>query len=333
MNGAWYCTREDVMSATDNKASARMGADIDRDIESASRAAEGFLRRRFYPWTGTRYFDWPGLATTAWRLRLGDHDINTVTTLTVGGAVVTAYFLEPDSGPPYSVIEFDRSSSDWASSSGITSQRAVAIAGQWGKHDQAPAGALAEVLDAVETGVDVTDSSAIGVGSLLTVGTERMIVTGKGQLTTGTTTTAGLDAKASTVAVPVVSGAAVNVGERILIDAETMQVVDKAGNTLVVDRAADGSVLAAHLTAATVYAPRSLTVVRGVLGTAAAIASLSAPITVWVPPGLVNALTVAYAVRAAQQRSGGYTVDDENALNALQARAFTAHGRASMVLA
>src|SRR5690606_22447868 len=55
----WYTTRETVKAALDYKETARNDAQVDRAIESASRAVEGLLHRRFYPETATRYFDWP----------------------------------------------------------------------------------------------------------------------------------------------------------------------------------------------------------------------------------------------------------------------------------
>jgi hypothetical protein len=331
MSGIWYATREDVMSATDNKTSARMTADIDRDLESASRSVELLTHRVFYPWTGTRYFDYPGdQLSRAYRIWFGQFDLLSVTSITNGDAstvTVGNVFLNPQDGPPYTSVEVNLATTS-AFAAGSTWQRAVAVTGLWGySNDQTPAGTLAEDVDGTETGIDVSDSSLIGVGSLITVGSERMAVTGKSQLTTGTTLAGDLTASAANVAVTVASGVAVNVGERIRIDSETMQVVDKASNTLTVKRAVDGSVLAAHTTGATVYAPRTLTVVRGSAGTTAGTAANGAAITVWNPPGPIRELTVALALTAQQNRSNGYGTDNTNATSRLERQVVALYGR------
>jgi hypothetical protein len=91
----------------------------------------------------------------------------------------------------------------------------------------------------------------------------------------------------------------------LLLDAERMRVTDIAGNNLIVDRAWDGSTLAAH-TAPTIYAPRSLTVARGALGTTAAAIAQNAPVYRWNPPGPVHSLAIAEAVTTLLQESSGY---------------------------
>ena len=64
-------------------------------------------------------------------------------------------------------------------------------------------------------------------------------------LATGQTLQApGLTDRANAETVPVTNGAAIAVGETILIDAERMLTVDIAGNNLIVKRGFDGSTLA-----------------------------------------------------------------------------------------
>jgi hypothetical protein len=306
-----YCTREDVKGALDLKESARANAQIDRAIESASRSVEGLLRRKFFPQVATRYKDFPNYQRSRpWRLWLDRDEVVSVTTLVAGGTTIAAtdYFLEPaNSGPPYTRIEIDLASSA-AFGSGSTHQRAIAITGVFGYGaDEEPAGALAEALDAVETGVDVTDSAAVGVGTIIRVDSERMTVTEKSMLDTGQNLQASLTASVADVTVAVTSGSAFTVGETILIDSERMLVVDIAGNSLTVRRAWDGTVLAAHTApTADIYAPRTLTVTRGALGTAAATHSLAAPVLRHAVPGLVRELCVAEALNTLQQEQSGY---------------------------
>lgn len=311
--GVWYATREDVKSALDMKETARNNAQIDRAIESASRAVEGLLHRRFYPWSGTRYFDWPnGQYARPWRLWLDADELISVSSLTSGGTLIAAtdYFLEPvNVGPPYNRIEIDLDSSA-AFGGGSTQQRSVAVTGLFGyAADESPAGTTAEVLDSSETAVDVSDSAAIGVGDLIRVDSERMLVTGKTMLDTGINIDATDSLTASNADVSITMSTTTSapvVDEVILIGSERMLVVDVAGSVLTVKRAWDGSVLAAHATGADIYAPRTLTVTRAVLGTTAATHLTAASIVKNAVPGTVKALTVAEALCTVLNESGGY---------------------------
>lgn len=306
--GVWYTTREVVKEALDVRRSAYSDRQVDRCIESASRAVEGILRRRFYPWAGTRTFPWPS-DSYWWRLWLDEDELISLTTLTADGTAIAAsdYFLEPaNQGPPYDSIEIDRSSSA-TFLLGDTSQRAVAVTGVFGYAiEETAGGALAEALDSSETGVDVTDSAAVGVGSILRVDTERMIVTGKSMLDTGQNIAGNLTAAQNAETVPVGSGTAFAVGETILVDAERMLIRDIAGSNLIVKRGYDGSTLTTHTSGADVYAPRTLTVTRGALGTTAAAHDTAAAIAVHAVPGLVGELCVAIALTTLGQREAGY---------------------------
>lgn len=343
--GVWYCTREDVKSALDSKESARNDVQIDRAIEAGSRAAEAMLHRFFYPWTGTRYFNWPDRDTHSWRLWLGQHELISVSALVSGGTTIVAadYFLEPvNLGPPYTRIELDlASNASW--SAGSTHQRSIGVTGVFGySADEAPAGSLAEALDTVETGVDVTDSMLVGVGSIIKVGTERMIVTNKTMLDTAQNLIGSMDASKATVSVAVTTGSAYAVGETILLDSERMLIVDIAGNNLTVSRAYDGTVLATH-TNSDIYALRTLVVTRGALGTTAAAHNSSDAVTVHVVPTLVRELVIAEAITTLKQQSSGYarTVSAGDAaketigrgLADIRDAAYTTYGRKARVMA
>lgn len=332
--GVWYATREQIKAALDIAETARRDAQIDRAIEHSSRTVEGKLQRRFYPWTGTRYFDWPNPnSRTSLRLWLDENELISATQVAVdnGDTVLTAgqYFLRRADNrdePPYTYVEVNRAVNA-AFSSGSTTQRAVQIAGEYGyRADTTPAGALAEALDAVETAVDVTDSASIGVGTIIKVDSERMTVTSKTMLTTGQTLQTPVDATEADTTIAVTTGSAFTIGETILLNSERMRIVDIAGNNLTVERAFDGSTLAAH-TGSTIYAPRTLTVVRGDLGTTAATHSTSAAITAHVVPGSVNALCVAYSLNQLLQESAGYARISGAGENA---REFTGRGIRSL---
>lgn len=313
--GVWYATRERVKNALDIAETARANDAVDRAIESASRNAEGLLQRRFYPWTGTRYFDWPNRnSRSSYKLYLDQYEIapnGGTTTLVAGGTAIasTDFFLEPanaDGFEPYTQVQIDLASNA-VFDSGDTPQRAIAITSVFMGCPvvETSGGTTAEALDSSETGVDVSDSYAIGVGSVIKIDSERMIVTGKSLLTTGQTLQTPVTDAESADAIVVTTGSAFNVGEIITLDTERMRIDDIAGNTLVVKRAVDGSTLASH-TGSTIYAPRTLIVQRGALGTTAASHSTSASIAVHVVPGPVESLTVAYAQNQLLQEGSGF---------------------------
>ncbi len=308
-----YCTREDVARALDYKETARNNGQIDRAIESASRTIEGALHRRFYPQTGTRYKDWPNdQYARPWRLWLDADELISIATLSSGGTTIAAtdYFLEPaNSGPPYTHIEIDLDSSA-AFGGGSTHQRDVTIVGVFGHSaDEAPAGLLAEALDSSETGVDVTDSALIGVGQIIRVDSERMLVTGKTMLDTGVNIDAADSLTASNADVSITMSTttlAPVVDEVILVDSERMLVVDVAGLVLTVKRAWDGTVLATHAGSADIYALRRLTVTRGALGTTAATHADTTAIVKHLVPSTIRQWCVAESVNSLLQESSGY---------------------------
>lgn len=307
--GVWYASREDVKTALDYKETARNNAQVDRALEYASRSVEKLCHRVFYPTVATRYFDWPNHQyAKAWRLWLDQNDLISVTTFVSGGVTVAAadYFLEPvNSGPPYSYVEIDLSSSA-SLSAGDTFQRSAAILGLWGhSNDEAPAGTVAANATSSATTIQVSDSASVGVGQLLRAGTERLLVTEKRMVTTGQTLQTPLTAMKNNETVAVTDGTAYSVGETLLLDAERMLIVDIAGNNLTVKREWGGSTLAAH-TGSTIYAPRQLTVTRGVLGTTAAALTLADPVVKWLAPGPVRELCVAEAAVALLRESSGY---------------------------
>jgi hypothetical protein len=326
MGEVWYTTREKAKRALDVAETARNNTQVDAAIAASSRMIDGgkhiggLLKRRFYPETGTRYFDWPNRhSPTPWRLWLDQLDMISATTVTAGGVTIAAtdYFLRPDDGPPYDHIEIDLASNAAFAAASGTHQRAIAITGVWGyTDDETSVGATIEALDASETGVDVSAaaSATVGVGNIIRVDSERMIVTGRSMLDTGQNlTSTSLTASAGNVTVTVADGTAFAIDETILLDSERMLIVDIAGNNLTVKRAYDGSVLAAHThTTTDIYAPRTLTVTRGALGTTAATHSSAAIMTRHDVPALVDELCLAQTLVNLGLRGSGYA-DTEGA--------------------
>ena len=342
--GVWYATREQLKSALDFKETARNNGQMDRALESSSRSVEKeFHRPNFYPLSATRTFDWPRQYARPWRLWLNQHELISATTVTAGGVTISSadYLLRPDDGPPFTHVELDLSSSA-TFSGGSTHQRAISIVGVFGyANDETPAGALAEGLDASETGVDGTNAAAIGVGDLIRCESERMIVTGRQSLDTGQNIGANLAALNTATSVTVSDGTGYTVGEVILVDSEKMLVVDIASNTLIVRRAWDGTVLAAHTTGADVFADRTLTVTRGAAGTTAATHDTATALTRYVPPGPVTQYTLALAINQILQESAGYartigSAENEReaagrGLRSARAEAWIGYGRKSRI--
>jgi hypothetical protein len=216
-------------------------------------------------------------------------------------------FLEPNSlGPPYNRLEIDKSTRS-AFAAGTTTQRAIAVTGTFGYCDTTEsAGTLAAAVSTTSaTALTVSDSSLIGNGDTIKVDSERMLVTGRTMTTTSQTLLTPVGALVSDVTLAVTTGSSYAVGETLLLDSERMLVVDISGNNLTVKRAWDGTVLAAH-TGSTIYAPRLLTVTRGLTGTTAATHLNAAAVSRQTVPVPIKDLTIAYALVRFLQETSGY---------------------------
>lgn len=313
MTRVWYASREAVRDAVDVKEAAHRTSQVDRAIESASDSIDAWLGRHKHglaPITATRFFRWPSRHySSPYRLWLDENELVEVSTLTAGGTTIDSddYFLEPvNSGPPFTFIEIDLDSQAAFDNSG-THQRAIQIVGTWGiNNDQKPAGALAEALDASETAVDVSDASLVGVGDVLTVDSERMIVTDRSSLDTGQNLQSDMNALNNDQIVDVSDGTEFAVGEVLLLGSERMKITEITGNNLTVIRAYDGTTLAAHSAPVDIYAFRTLVVERGALGTTASTHDDESAVTRWQVPYLVRDLCIAEAITQLEQEFSAY---------------------------
>lgn len=309
-----YCTREDVKRAVDMKETARNNWQIDKALQSAARNIEGHLHRVFYPTDTVKYFDWQNFDYSyPWRLWLNQQELAAVpTSVTTGGVAIplSAINFEPiNTGPPFTYLELRRDQ-NYGFGMGSTPQRNIAITGTFGYWTQTdPAGTLAAAMSTTTSPtVTVSDGSLVGVGDLLIVDSERMLVSQKASLDSGQTNLSGATtASTADVAVGVTDGTQLHIDEMIQIDSERMLIVDITGNTATVKRAWDGSVLAVHSTNAHIYAFRTLTVQRGQLGTIAATHLNGAPASIHRVPSLVHDLALAEATNTVLQQTGGYS--------------------------
>lgn len=344
-----YTTREEVRAAPDITWAVRANLRIDRAIQDASERVEGQLHRVFYPELRTVYADWPNFQSTyPWKVYLDAAELadvtGTVPVVTTGGnSPVTIpaeniLWCPANYGPPYEWLELDRSTSS-SFGLGDTPQRDIhilGVTGYWAK--TTGAGQLAAaVTDTTGTAITVTDSAAAGVGDLLLIDTERMLLTEKRMVATGQSQVSGLaTAKNNDESLGVADGTAFSLYETLLLDSERVLVVDIAGDILTVERAYDGTTLAAH-TDAVIYAPRQWTVARGASGTTAATHDDGTAVSMSVYPGIVKDYALAEALVQLKNEPGAFAMSQGSGpskqgniggnLPDLRDQAYTAFGR------
>lgn len=335
-----YVTRETVQHVLNQADSVRNNRRIDESIQAGSRDVESWLHRRFYPTLATRY-PAPSRVIGRWLdLDHIDYELLSITSLTLDGTAAGAsdYYLYPEvpgQGRGHTSIRaVPAGSLAWPST-----ERAIVITGTFGSSDTTrAAGSLAAAITTTTaTTLTLSDSSLAGVGDLLTVDTERMIITEKEYVYAGTYLTADATATATDTTIEVADGTLVKQGEMILIGAERMFVEAVTNNTLVVKRAQNASTLAAHVSTDVVNAPRLATVERGVTGTTAATHLISAAVRRNDPPSLVQELALAFALNNLEQGRAGYAREvgqGEGAreaggrgIRAITEDAFAAYGR------
>lgn len=324
MSTPFYCTREDVKASPEIKTSARMNALVDQKIAAATTSINGLLLRRFYPEYRTVSFDFPRCdGSPSYQLWLGYNELVSVAQVTVGGTATTDYTLkrfdELDEAP-YSILEIGS----------IGFADPVEITGTYAgcRINETKVGVLAQDLAALDTATaNVTwNTPRFGVGSILRVDDERMIITERTWVDTGQNTVSELTARQDSVTVTVATGSAFAPEEYILIDGEILRVDQVAGNLLTLSRAQDGTVLAAHAVGADIYAMTGVQLERGALGTTIAAHTTTAPIYRYDVPSLIQELAVAETVASLQQASEAYK-NVRQGLDDLRKMAMQEYGR------
>ena len=316
-----YCTREEVKRALDIKGVAYNNEQIDRNIQSASDDIDGLCARKFYPVDATYKFDWPNYQYTyPWKLYLDQYELAGQPTLVVTGTFLpvpvvipsTDYYPMPiNEGPPFTRIELRRDLNSFFGAN-TTPQQDIGITGAFGYWLKTqPGGTLTAAM--TDTTTPTLQMSAgtgvfVGVGDVIIVDNERMLVTDSQLVSTGISPTGNgaqtVSANDNTLAVA--SGAAFTPGETLMEDSEAMRILFINGNNLIVKRGWDGTILAAHSNSV-LSANRQITVVRGALGTTAATHLINAPINVLSIPGLVKELAVATAEVGLTQEPAAYS--------------------------
>lgn len=311
-----YATREQVSRSLEVFASSYAGSLIDATIGAASHSAEGFLHRRFYPELRTIKRDWPNKSySPSWEVNLWDQEMISLEAVTSGGTDITADCLlrraDDLAEPPYDSLEVSLGSNS-ALSAGTSFQQSLNIRGLFGYNDTDTAtagGSLGAGITNSATLITLNPSNGtltVGIGSLILIGTERMVVLDRRMATSGQTLSSSVtDIQSARV---ITSAGASNFAreEVILIGGERMRIDDIAGNNLLVTRAYDGTVLETHTNGDTIYALRSCLVARAVLGSTAASHNSADPVYVHAYPALLNQLVIAETVVMLEGNSAAY---------------------------
>lgn len=317
VNRATYCTRQDVMSAPDIRQTQDYVRHVDSAIEAAADEVDKLTSRRFWNAVETLKYDWPNFQRAyPWRIWFDAAELADVTavppTVTTGGTSIpdSAIFFGPwNYAPPYTYMELDRSQS-FSYGTGSTPQQDVHVTGLRGYWNKTkPAGALyAAVSSTTATTLTVTDSADVGVGDVLIVDSESMLVrdaywadTGQAQSGSGCTTASPADNQLT-----VTDGTKLTAGEVLQLDAEWVLALSITGNVVTTERAYGGSVIATHSTGVEVFAQRLLTVARGFGGSTAATHLVSAPCSVQLIPPDARELAIAEALNFVFQKTSAY---------------------------
>lgn len=333
-----YASREDVLSALDTPPTTQLERRIDRLLAAATEEINSLCHRVFYPEQATRTFDWRQYDRRAWqpswKLYLDENSLITLDSLTVAGTAVSTadVLLRPDDGPPFTWLEIDINATQLFEQ-GDTHQRAVSVTGLFGyRNDEVQAATLDGAINDSTPTLVVSDGGTIGVGDLLRIDSERLLVSGRSMSDSGQNLGGNLDQVTSDTLVQVADGTQYNEGETLMIGSELMRIEEITGNTLVVTRALDGSVLAAHTTGADIYVSRSLTVERAAQGSTAASHADNATIYRFTYPALVRQLAIAKTEYAINAEKAGYSGKSAQQLSDLEDKVYWAHGRTARML-
>lgn len=311
----WYTTREAVKGAMESAGGRDLDRQVDRLIPQVSREVDSILGTRLIPKTETRVLPYSRRWVRGNKLFF-DADLISLTSLKdQGGARTlvegTHFILQPENhGPPYSWAEILASQGVSFEAAATTPQQSFEITGQWATWSEtAAAGELgAAIADASSTAVQVKDGSLVGVGDTLLIGTEQLFVGGRDSIDLGVNLAADLASDDSdetvTLGDPMDD---LQEGEVIRIGSERMLVTDVDSATSVqVERAYDGTTLAAHSSGADIFVFRRYAVERGVNGTTAAAHDDDTAIRRYVAPPAIEGLVTAEVIAAFMQGRSGW---------------------------
>lgn len=314
--GIRYATREAVSRSLEITSASYSTTLIDAKIDAASRSAEGFLHRRFYPELRTIKRDFPNYSLDpSWQINLWDQEMVSLTQVLSAGTDITADCIlrraDDLAEPPYDYLEVSLATNS-SLNGGTTFQQSISIRGIFGYNDTATSLAGASLGANIDNAVSLitlnptSGTYTIGVGSLILIGSERMTIEDRRMASSGQTLSAGVTDNQSVRVITSAGASNFAVGETILIGSERMRIDDIAGNNILVTRAWDGTVLTTHLNGDTIYALRSCLVRRGALGSTAAAHNSADPVYVHEYPALLTELVVAESVVMIEGNASAY---------------------------
>lgn len=354
VNRACYCTREDVMSSPDIKLTPDMIRHVDSGIEAAVDDIDRLCKRRFWNAIETNVWDWPNFQRSyPWRIWLDAKEIadrDGTGPLGVAPVIKTgvqssspqvipnsAIFWQPRNyGPPWFGIEISRATS-YSFGLSNTPQLDVSIQAVYGYWTQTKLGGTlsAVVSDTTGTSITVSDGAVVGVGDVINIDTEALLIRDRAMTDTSQAQQSGCTtAESSDDVLTVTDGTKYFVDEVLQLDAEWLHVLSITGNKLTVERAYNGTVLDTH-SSAEIYAQRLLTVQRGFGGSTATTHTNSTVITVDIVPSHVRELAIAESLNYVYQKTSAYarTIGENTkivpggSLPDLRSRVYEAYGR------
>lgn len=311
----WYATSEQLAHAFQGSNPAQRWQTY-RALDSASRGIDGArvgagtLRRRLYPEVATRTFTIP----SGGDLDLYPYELTAAPTAVLSGSTavtVGGLRIYPQENPPYNQLCLNPATDSFWPESG-TVGGLVSVTGVWGySADDDQCALLNGAVNGSATTLTFDHPIADlvpGRGSIVRCGTERMIVESVANVSTAVTVGADLGSLDSDdlLTLSAGGGALLAPGQVLLCGSERLYVLEVAGDQAVVERAWDGTTLAAHTLGTVLYAGWSLTVSRAALGTAAAAHSDNDPLYLWRVPAQVNALCIAEAMNVIQNELAAY---------------------------
>ena len=308
-----YITREHVQRATSNMYDPML---IDGMIVSASMAAEDWLHRIFYPRVGVALLDWPTAANNdAYRFDLGINELISVTRVVSGGTDVplTDIILRREDdidSPPYGILEL-RVGSNYCLQASPNGQQSLSITGKFGYNDttNSTGAVLSGAITDSDEQLSITPFNNrvdIGVGSLILIDDEYMIVYGNRYDDTGATLSAGMSAAKGGTTLLIDDTTAIAVNETIIVDSERMYITAITGSTVTVRRATEGTTLAGHLANSVVYAARTFLVSREACGSTSVVHADATGIRVHEFNYLLQELVTALVIVALSQSLAEY---------------------------
>lgn len=308
-----YATRELVRTATDVKETVRNNDLIDMVLQASARRIELETHRRFYPELATRKWDYPNAQfAEPWQLWLEDNELISISSMSSGGTVVPSsdYVLrrtDEKDEPPFNLVELKLDTAS-SLSAGPTFQQSIVITGLYGhRNDSYAQGTLTAAISSTSATTLSASDATIGVGSLLIIDSERLLVTDKSMVDSTMRVTANIDNQKGSTLLGVTTGSNFTRGETILVGAEKMRVDEVAGNNLLVTRGWEATTITAHAINDVIFALRTLNVLRGVLGTLAATHSNGAVINVFNYPALITDYSLALSLNDKRLATIGYT--------------------------